>query len=378
MRRRLLLVRLVLPVASCLALASAPAARADAPLPPPAPHTARSPSKAVEAESDPVTGLTTVFRVVGGTREKAWSMPGWYRALHVADDGEHLVLGFDGLNLLPRNAPDTLVVLRFVRRGEVVAVRTVRDVVRDRALLRPIASHLLWRNGEGFDAEGRFVVETTDGARQVFDVATGTRVDVPPPPPTYATDLDRLAAWMTGTFSSAAQSQADPDYIDVRLHLAPVWTARTDGRWFYVEQAIATALDKPYRQRVYRLRAVADGLFESKVFELPDPSVAVGAWKQPDALATLDPAALVDRPGCAVLLRAVDGASFAGSTLGSQCVSGFRGAAYATSEVTVTATGLVSWDRGYDAAGKQVWGAEKGGYKFDRGTDGAPGASPTK
>ena len=125
-------------------------------------------------------------------------------------------------------------------------------------------------------------------------------------------------------------------------------------------------------------RAVADGLFESKVFELPDPSVAVGAWKQPDALATLDPAALVDRPGCAVLLRAVDGASFAGSTLGSQCVSGFRGAAYATSEVTVTATGLVSWDRGYDAAGKQVWGAEKGGYKFDRGTDGAPGASPTK
>ncbi len=376
MPRRSLLALLVLSVVTLLRT-YAPAAHADTPLPPPALHTAASPSKAVEAETDPVAGLTTVYRVVGATREKAWSMPGWYRALHVADDGEHLVLGFDGLDLVPRDAPDALVVLRFVRRGEVVAALTLRDVVRDRALLRPTASHLRWRNGEGFDAVGRFVVETTDGVRQVFEVATGQRVDVPPPP-TYATDLDRLAAWMTGTFSSAAQSQADPEYVDVRLHLAPVWSARTDGRWFYVEQAIATALDKPYRQRVYRLRALADGLFESKVFELPDPTVAVGAWKQPDPLATLDPAALVDRPGCAVLLRAVDAASFAGSTLGSQCLSTFRGATYATSEVTVTATGLVSWDRGYDAAGKQVWGAAKGGYKFDRVTPGAPDAPPAK
>ena len=27
---------------------------------------------------------------------------------------------------------------------------------------------------------------------------------------------------------------------------------------------------------------------------------------------------------------------------------------------------LLSWDRGFDAAGKQVWGAEKGPYEFLR------------
>jgi hypothetical protein len=88
-------------------------ARADTPLPPPQKHTATSPSKQIVAESDPATGLTTVYRVTNGVREPRWAMAGWYRAIYPADDGEHLVLGFDGLNLAPKNAPDDLVVLRF-------------------------------------------------------------------------------------------------------------------------------------------------------------------------------------------------------------------------------------------------------------------------
>jgi hypothetical protein len=34
----------------------------------------------------------------------------------------------------------------------------------------------------------------------------------PPASPERDPDLERLATWMTGTFTSAAQSQADPDY----------------------------------------------------------------------------------------------------------------------------------------------------------------------
>jgi hypothetical protein len=41
-----------------------------------------------------------------------------------------------------------------------------------------------------------------------------------------------------------------------------------------------------------------------------------------------------------------------------------RGASYATSEVVITDEQLLSWDRGWDANGKQVWGAETGGYIF--------------
>jgi len=58
--------------------------------------------------------------------------------------------------------------------------------------------------------------------------------------------------------------------------------------------------------------------------------------------------------------------TYEGSTEGNNCESDLRGAKYATSEVKISKDGIISWDRGYDAEGKQVWGAEKGGYIFKR------------
>jgi hypothetical protein len=34
--------------------------------------------------------------------------------------------------------------------------------------------------------------------------------------------------------------------------------------------------------------------------------------------------------------------------------------------VVIDANGMTSWDRGFDAAGRQVWGSEAGGYRFER------------
>ena len=87
--------------------------------------------------------------------------------------------------------------------------------------------------------------------------------------------IDELAAWMTGSFSSAAQAAADPEYRDIRLHMAPIRTSRADGRWLYVEQAVAEKQEKPYRQRVHRDE---HGLV-SDVYELPgNPLDFAGAW----------------------------------------------------------------------------------------------------
>jgi hypothetical protein len=179
-------------------------------------------------------------------------------------------------------------------------------------------------------------------------------------------DLDRLASYMTGSFSSAAQAAADPEHFrEVSLHMTPIWTTRPDGPWLYVEQAMATTLDKPYRQRVYRLSAGAEpGTLVSAVFELPgDPLAFAGAWREPARLDGLAPDNLIPREGCSIILRA-RGDTFVGSTQGHACASTLRGAAYATSEVTITSTMLRSWDRGFDASGTQVWGAEAGGYEF--------------
>jgi hypothetical protein len=97
-------------------------------------------------------------------------------------------------------------------------------------------------------------------------------------PPSRA--ADEVAVWMMGNYSSSAQAKSDPEnFKSVVLHIAPIWVERIDGRWLYMEQAMADTPDKPYRQRVYRIMDEADGV-ENMVFELPgDPLRFAGAWK---------------------------------------------------------------------------------------------------
>lgn len=360
---------LALPLLPALVLLGRPApAAADQPLPPPARHSVSSASGRVLAVSDPQEGLTTVtVRGDDGSIVRTWSMPGWYRAIHVADDGEHLVLGFDGLNLLPVSAQADLVLLRFVRRGEVLRVARLRDLVPDPRALRRTASHLLWREAQGFHADGTFVVVTVDGATHRFDPTTGLAPGAPPP--AGASDLDRLCGWLAGTFARSAGAAAGPGGPAagvVTLHSVPVWPARRDGRWFYVEQGRAGAPGAPELQRVQRVRDLGDGLFEVRVHDLPDPPAAAGAWREQAPLARLAPEALVPRPGCGLVLRRVGPDAFAGSTLGAQCAGALPGLAYITRELTVTAQGLRTWERGYDAAGQQVWGPSTGPEELRR------------
>ena len=178
--------------------------------------------------------------------------------------------------------------------------------------------------------------------------------------------VGRLVRWMAGSFSSRAQSVADTSYFDIRLEMKPIWTDRTDGAWLYVEQAAASALARPYRQRIYHVTADSGAVFRSAVLELPAPLRFAGAWKNPALLAALTPDSLEAREGCAVLLRADGNQSFSGETPGHECLSNLRGATYATSKVRITPTSITSWDQGWNAQGEQVWGAEKGPYRFDR------------
>lgn len=174
----------------------------------------------------------------------------------------------------------------------------------------------------------------------------------------------RVASLLEGSYSSAEQAMSDPDYRDIRLVMVPIWKDRADGPWLYVEQAMAGKESEPYRQRVYHLVADKDGAVRSVIYTLPDPKAAVLAWKAAAPLADLEPETLVLRQGCDVVLSEKPDGSFEGGTVGNSCASDLRGAAYATSTSKLTPAEMVSWDRGYDASGKQVWGAEKGGYVF--------------
>ncbi|MBK9735872.1 MAG: chromophore lyase CpcT/CpeT [Saprospiraceae bacterium] len=177
-------------------------------------------------------------------------------------------------------------------------------------------------------------------------------------------DLKKVAKMMTGTFSSAAQAAQDTNYFNIKLRMTPIWKDEADGYWFYVEQAIATAEEKPYRQRVYHLYLQDKETIVSKVYEVQNPKEIVNAWKDDTKLSSITREKLVDRQGCSIFLHKNKEKNYSGSTPGKECLSTLRGASYATSEVTIYKDRLESWDRGWDKEDKQVWGAENGGYVF--------------
>lgn len=178
-----------------------------------------------------------------------------------------------------------------------------------------------------------------------------------------ASPFDLLASYMQGTFSSIEQAKSDTDYFEIELEMVRFNTEAKDGVWLYVEQATAAKKEKPYRQRVYHVEQVDANTFTSTIMSINGGAAWYGAFAQPEKLKGLSLDSLQALEGCAITLTYKDGA-FTGSTDGRKCANAWGKATYATSEVTISPGLMVSWDRGYNDAGEQVWGAEKGGYRF--------------
>ncbi len=180
-----------------------------------------------------------------------------------------------------------------------------------------------------------------------------------------AMNLDRAFANLAGRFDSTAQAAADPSYFEIQLHVCPVDAPQVGPRVLYVEQAVMSSLDRPYRQRIYVVEPGAtDADVVSRVYTVADETSWIGACDE-STPRTVAPSDITERAGCAVFLAWEDD-RFVGGTEGNGCASSLSGASYATSEVEMTDTELRSWDRGYDAQAQQVWGAVAGPYIFVR------------
>lgn len=213
--------------------------------------------------------------------------------------------------------------------------------------------------------------------------ASPAPADTPAPPPAAKEPepkealAAKLATWLEGRFDSKAQAKRDPTYFEISLAMCPVDAPELGARALYVEQAMIGKA--PYRQRLYVVEPIDATSARSRVFELVTPKAAVGLCDRETR--TFTPADVTSRDGCDVAMTWVgdrfvghtpdatwDGARFVPDARGARCPSDLNGASYATSEVELRADGLASWDRGFDAAGAQKWGAEKGPYEFVRRT----------
>ena len=174
-----------------------------------------------------------------------------------------------------------------------------------------------------------------------------------------------LRQYMSGRFSSEQQSKNDSDYFDIRLRMEPIWKSSENEFYLYVEQAMSTALDKPYRQRIYRVVKQSDDLFISYIYTVNAPQRFTGKLGSDDVFNTITPDSLKVLEGCEVTLTYNrELMQFEGVTADKTCPSTRSGATYTTSRVVIGAQGMNSWDQGWNDAGAQVWGATKGGYSF--------------
>lgn len=172
-----------------------------------------------------------------------------------------------------------------------------------------------------------------------------------------------------GRFSTAAQHRADPRYDEVEARIVRIWPERTDGIWFYQEQAIVNqpgltpdqARARPYFQFVGRVVALGDGVLRRDNYRVRDGARFAGA-----NIAALTPADLGE-VGCHNRIERVGAGAFIGRT--ESCANAYRGAVSMRSVSITLGDVYLNWDRGFDAEGRRVWGPEWGGYRFERISD---------
>ena len=179
-----------------------------------------------------------------------------------------------------------------------------------------------------------------------------------------ANHLQELLVMMQGSFNSEVQAEVDSTYFNISLHMYPIWEEK--GNFLYVEQALNARQNKPYRQRIYEVKQLNDSMFSSAIYTIENDSLWIGKWKTPKAFDSLTMNKVSKKEGCEVLLKRIKPNYYKGQTGERSCESTLRGASYATSEVEILEDKIISWDRGFDDKDEHVWGAEKGGYIFNK------------
>jgi hypothetical protein len=185
--------------------------------------------------------------------------------------------------------------------------------------------------------------------------------------------VDRLVGVMT----TAEQAATNPNVSNVRMTTCEVsvqGATEPDAMYLYQEQAVhaphnnpgrADSFAKPYRQRFLQISPhFASQSVRSLSFRPADATKWIGLCNQPKTARVVQGQDL-GKPTCSVFLKR-SGEAYVGRTPIGGCPSKVRGAVRVTNQITLQKTSMSTWDRGYDAAGKQVWGAQDGAYQFKK------------
>lgn len=180
--------------------------------------------------------------------------------------------------------------------------------------------------------------------------------------------VKEVVTHLVGAMDTSAQAKANPDSPNVRITTCLVQVldaldVNPPAVFLYQEQALTKQLAKPYRQRFLRIAPTKDNLLvESAAFKPQNPQSWIGLCSKPEAQRVVQRRELGES-NCSVFLQPT-GKNYIGETAPGGCPSNFRGATRITNTIILHQTGMDTRDRGFDGAGKQVWGAKNTPYQF--------------
>lgn len=179
------------------------------------------------------------------------------------------------------------------------------------------------------------------------------------------TPVEAVVQHLEGVMSTASQAEADPSFVAVQMTTCRVEMNNPEPNsvFLYQEQALVEGLGSPYRQRFLQITDGARDRVDSITFKPDEMDRWVDFCAQPDRRISV---ADLGEQVCSVALRTAVIGGFVGSTPTNGCPSNVRGAVRITNVVVLHSQGMDTWDRGLDAAGNQVWGAEEIPYRYRR------------
>jgi hypothetical protein len=106
-------------------------------------------------------------------------MDGWYRNTYLSDDGENLVVVYDGANLLSLDYKPDEVMLKFYDKGillnEVRLNQLIKNPIAEN--LEKTESHFRWVDTYGMNEKQVFEVNTIEKKKFLFDIKTGLLIE---------------------------------------------------------------------------------------------------------------------------------------------------------------------------------------------------------
>lgn len=159
------------------------AAKADEPLPPPTDYSIFSANGKYTASFQVKEKKTSVYRIDKSSPQpqkiKLWEMDGWFRNTFLSNDGENLIVAYDGANLLALNYAPDKVMISFYRQGDLIKRVRLNQLIENPtpAKLRKTVSHYSWVETYGLNEKQFFEVNTIERKKFLFDIKTGLPIE---------------------------------------------------------------------------------------------------------------------------------------------------------------------------------------------------------